>query len=401
MSRARAAIIGALLLTAAGVVYQFATAQRISIVDGCGFDGSQYCQMAAGQLATEPFSRRILLPGIVRGLGLSGADGFAIVNALFLLAGLAAFVYLSVIGLGLRRAPLAGPAAALAALVFLSNRNTIHLYLSYPALTDFLALLFLLVGCVALIRMSSDVRWSLLAAGAAFAGALTRENLAVILGAAAVAAALTRTVRWMTVVPIAGAGLAGTFIAFSQPALNTEHQSIFDVTVQWITADFRDQESILRFGVMVLLGLGPLVLACLAWRKPIWRDAVCRITALTAVVFIGVSTFAGGDTDRILMPAGLLLAACVFRLYAIGAVRLEPLLLLVGAAWIWQLPLVAVAGDPTSWIAFWALHAAPISAVLGLGVAPILIGSPLLGAAFLPQRRPRAESEVDVPRENP
>lgn len=54
-----------------------------------------------------------------------------------------------------------------------------------------------------------------------------------------------------------------------------------------------------------------------------------------------------------------------------------------GAAWVWQLPLPAVAGDAASWIAFWALRAAPIDDVLRSRRAPILIGLPLLSAAFL------------------
>ncbi len=393
-TRAKAAIIGVVLLAAAGVVYQLATAERFTWAAGCGDDGAQYCRMAAGQLAIEPYSRRILLPGIVSHLGLSGADGFALVNAFVLFACFVSFVYLCVMDLRRGRTPIVGLVTALAALVFLSNRNTIHLYLAGPVLTDFLGLLFLFVGCVALIKMSRDDRWCLLVAGAAFAGALTRENLALILVAAAVFAAITRTVRWPTILPILGAGLAGTLIAFSQPTLAVEHQSILDVIVGWIKADFAHPGGFFRFGVMALLGMGPLAFVCLAWPRPIWRDEACRVLAATAIIFTGVSIFAGGDTDRILMPAGLLCAACVLRLYATGVVRLEPLLLLVAAGWIWQLPFVVVAGDPTSVYSFWVLRVTPISNVLTFGLAPILIGMPLVVVAFLLQVRPKAESPV-------
>lgn len=394
MTGAKAAIVSLLLMAAAGVVWQLATAERFTWAAGCGNDGAQYCQMAAGQLATEPYSRRILLPGIVSQLGLSGADGFALVNAFVLFACLAAFVYLCVMELGRGQTPLVGLVTALAALVFLSNRNTIHLYLAGPVLTDFMALFFLFVGCVALIKMSRDGRWVAVAAGAAFAGALTRENLAIILVAAAVFATITRTVRWPTILPILGAGLAGTLIAFSQPTLTVEHKPILDVIVLWIAADFVHPGGFVRFGVMVPLGMGPLAFACPAWARPIWRDEVCRVLAATAIIFTGVSIFAGGDTDRILMPAGLLFAACVLRLYATGVVRLGPLLLLVAAAWIWQLPFVVVAGDPTSVYSFWALRVTPISDVLTFGLAPILIGVPLVAAAFLLQVRPKVESPV-------
>lgn len=397
MTGAKATIGGLLLLAAAGVVWQLATAERFAWAAGCGNDGAEYCRMAAGQLATEPFSRRILLPGIVSQLGLSGADGFALVNAWVLLACFAAFVYLCMMELGPSRGqtPLVGPVTASAALLlFLSNRNTIHLYLAGPVLTDFLGLLFLFVGCIALIRMSHDSRWCLLAAGAAFAGALTRENLAIILVAAALFAAVTRTVRWPIIMPILGAGLAGTLIAFSQPTLTVEHQSIVDVITLWIAADFVNRREILRFGVMVLLGMGPLAFVCLAWPRPIWRDEVCRVLAATAIIFTGVSIFAGGDTDRILMPVGLLFAACVLRLYATAVVRLGPLLLFVAAAWIWQLPFVVVAGDPTSVYSFWALRVVPISDVLTFGLVPILIGVPLVVAAFLLQARPKVESPL-------
>ena len=43
---------------------------------------------------------------------------------------------------------------------------------------------------------------------------------------------------------------------------------------------------------------------------------------------------------------------------------------------------------------FWALRVTPISDVLTFGLAPILIGVPLVAAAFLLQVRPKVESPV-------
>jgi hypothetical protein len=386
-----AAIVGVLVLAAAGVVQQLATAERFAWAAGCGNDGAWYCRMAAGQLATEPFNRRILLPWIVRHLGLSGAEGFAVVNAFVLTACLAAFAYLSVMDLTPGKGRIVGLGAALAGLVFLSNRNTIHMYLAGPVLTDFLGILFLFLGCVALIKMSRDSRWWLLAAGVAFGGSLTRENLGAIIVAATVFAAVTRTVRWPTILPVFGAGLVGTLIAFSQPTLTTVHESLPHVIAGWISADFLHPLGLVRFGVMTLLGIGPLALLCLARPREIWRDGACRLMAGTAIIFTAVSIFAGGDTDRILLPAGLLLAACALRLLVSGVVRPAPMLLLVAAAWIWQLPFVVVAGDQASVLAFWGMRVTSMSNVLMFGVAPILVSVPLLVAAFLLEARLKAK----------
>ena len=375
---ATAIVAPALLLAVAGLAWQAATATRIVVGSGCGYDGLQYCQMAAGQGAIEPFSRRILLPGIVTQLGLSGPDGFALVNAIVLVACLGAFLYLCGVHASNWRHPASAAVVAIGVLTFLGDRNTIHLYLSYPVLTDFLALLFLLVGCGALIKTQGDARWSLIAAGAAFAGALTRENLAVVIMATAVGLAVMGNLRWRTVLPILAAGTAGTLIAFAQPSLTSAPQPLVDVITGWIAADLGSLDGLLRFVVMVALGLGPFVGACVAWRRPIWRDGPCRIMAVMAIIYAGVSIFDGGDTDRILMPAGILLAACTLRLHSLGVVRLRPLLLFVGAWWIWQLPFVVVGGDSASWIGFWALRVAPVSDVLTFGLAPILVGLLLL-----------------------
>ena len=394
---AKALIVAAGLLGAFGALYQILTSERITYRLGCGFDGSQYCQMAAGQLGIEPFNRRVLLPGIVNQLGLSGADGFALVNAFVIFAVLCAFVYLCTVvvgrgrsaGLARPRVPALVAIGALAVFAFITHRNTIHLYLSYPALSDYLALFFLFLGCIAIIKATDDDRWAFLAAGAAFAGALSRENLAIILAVVAVIAGLVRLVRWPTVVATIGAGAAGTYIAFAQPFLPSQSLSIVELLNLEISQDFGSAEGFLRFAIMALLGIGPMAILCVLSARTVWRDPACLILAATGLVFAAISVFAGGDTDRILMPAGLLFAACAIRLYALGEVGLAPMALFLGAMWIWQLPLTVVPGDPDSWLSFWGLRVTPIDNVLLYGLAPILIGAPLVIAGLVLALRPK------------
>ncbi len=378
-----------LLVAVGSAAFQLLTAVRIDLRAGCGGDGGQYCLMAAGQLAVEPFSRRILLPDLVRGLGLLGADGFAVVNAVVLAATLVTFVVLCVAGVRAQsgRGSLRSLVIALAALVFLGNRNTLHLYLTYPVLTDFLALLELFIGCLALIATRGDTRWIWVVASAAFAGAITRENVPVILTLSALLVCAIDRRPWRTVVPIAVASAVGLWIAFSQPTASVEHESVIGVVSRWIGLNFGDPDMFFRFVVMILLGLGPLGIAAAAWWRRIRRDDASRVFAVTAIVFIAVSLLSGGDTDRILMPAGLLLAACVLRLVEPQAVGLVPTLLIVAAGWVWQLPFVVIAADATAWFSFWALRVAPLADVVKYGLVPVVVGTPLLAAGLLVQRR--------------
>ena len=101
-----------------------------------------------------------------------------------------------------------------------------------------------------------------------------------------------------------------------------------------------------------------------------------------AAIFTALSAFGGGDTDRILTPAGLLLALAVV-VSGLGGKALLGLVLVVAAYALQQEPFHAVSQDPGVWLEFFGLRVTALSSVVDNGLIPSLIALPLAVAGFL------------------
>jgi hypothetical protein len=372
---------------------------RIDRREGCGFDGYYYCLMLKGEVAPKPFSRRVLLGFLARHVSTDSVAGFWLVSVLSLVA-----VTLLVMYVAWRLRPVVSSQAhfafgvvppLLVGAAFLLARNSFHITATYPVLSDPLGLL-LLVSAVALVVVPALPSTRLLLIPVCFLAPLAREELAVVLGLALVLAALMRLLPWWVALAASGVGAAGAAYAFHQPnsggaGLCSTGQNTFvpcPESVQstlrvWLDADFGSWNGLFRFGVMLMLAFGPFVFLLWTLRDRTPNRRLALWIAGVAAIFTAVSAFGGGDTDRILTPAGLLLALAVVIGCGRSGKALLGLAVVVAAYAVQQEPVHAVSGNPTAWLTFFGLRVTALSSVVHNGLIPSLIALPLTGAGFV------------------
>jgi len=396
------------VVSAAAAIGQLAWSDRIDRRGGCGFDGYYYCLMLKGEVAPKPFSRRILLPFLARHVSTDSLAGFWLVNVLSLVAVTLLAMYVAwrlrpVVSSGAHLAFRVVP-PLLAGAAFLLARNSFHITATYPVLSDPLGLL-LLVSAVALVVVPALPSTRLLLIPVCFLAPLAREELTGVLALALVLATLMRLLPWPVALAASGASAAGAAYAFHQPnsggaGLCSTGQNTFvscPESVQstlrvWLHADFGSWNGLLRFGVMVLLALGPFVFLLGTLRDRTRDKRLALWIAGVAVIFTAVSIFGGGDTDRILTPAGLLLALAVLVSGSRSGKALLGLAVVVAAYAVQQEPFHAVSGDPAVWLEFFGLRVTALSSVVHNGLIPSLIALPIGAAGYLLLR----SSGVDV-----
>jgi hypothetical protein len=387
------------VFSAAAAIGQLAWSDRIDRRNGCGFDGYYYCLMLKGEVVPKPFSRRILLPFLAKHVSTDSLAGFWLVNVLCLVGVTLVVMYVAwrLRPVALAHAPVAYhivPPLLIGA-AFLLARNTFHIVATYPVLSDPLGLL-LLAGAVALVVAPALPSTRLLLIPVCFLAPLAREELAVVLGLALVLAALMRLLPWLVALVASGATAAGAAYAFHQPNSGgagvclTRHntyvpcpESIQSTLRFWLDWDFGSWNGFLRFGVMLLLAFGPFVFLVATLRDKTWNRRPALWIAAVAVIFTAVAAIGGGDTDRILTPAGLLLALAVVVSGSRTGKALLGLALVVAAYAVQQEPVRAVSGNPTDWLTFFGLRVSPLSSVIRNGLIPSLIALPLAVAGFM------------------
>ena len=347
------------VLDTAATGWQAAHDQPVDVGNGCGWDGASYCAMTQGQLVAEPFSRRVLLPWVVSLFAKdSPVGGFKIVNAI-------AVVGLVVATLWLLRvlAPTRFTAAAVLSVgsLVLLNPWTAHLYFTYPVLTDFASAALAISWCATALRPTRAFTalgfLSLVLLG------LTREQWPlVVVGAAWMAVGFgLRTWRWA----LATTGFAAAVMAFvfTRPT-SAPAGSLTSVIATWVHESFANPEQLARMVFMAITGLGLLAFVPLLRPRSVWRDARLRWICVVAIGDIVVSLFAGGDTDRILMPSGLLLLV-VGVVLAVNdpTLVLSWALLAIATVITWH-PFILVGPNPDSWETFYGLRDEPIGQVM-------------------------------------
>jgi hypothetical protein len=387
------------LLAAATAIAQLAWSDRIARHGGCGFDGYYYCLMLKGGLVPAPFSRRILLPFLARHVSTDSLAGFWAVDVVSLAGATLIAMYVAwrlrtAAGSGTTLVYRAVPALLVGA-TFLLARNTFHIVATYPALSDPLALL-LLVAAVGLVAVPAQPSTRLLLIPVCFLAPLAREELAPVLVLALALAVAMRLLKWPFAVGAVAASVAGAAYAFHQPNSGgaglclTRHgtyvacpESLQSTLRFWLDWDFGSWHGFARFGVMLLLGVGPFVLALGLLRDTSWNRRSALWIAAVAGIFTAVSAFGGGDTDRILTPAGLLLAIAVTVAASERPRALLALCVVVVAYAVQQEPFHAVSGDQNAWLTFYGLRSTAFSSVIHNGLIPSLIALPLAFVALV------------------
>ena len=143
---------------------------------------------------------------------------------------------------------------------------------------------------------------------------------------------------------------------------------------------------------MLMLALGPFLFLLGTVRDETRDRRFVMWIAGVAAIFTAVSVFGGGDTDRILTPAGLLLALAVVVSASRSGKALLGIAAVVAAYAVQQDPVHAVSGDPTTWLTFFGLRVTTLSSVIQNGLIPSLIALPLavLGCGLVRSRRTAA-----------
>ena len=400
-------------VAATAAVGQLALSDRIARSNGCGFDGFYYCAMVRGEIVSEPFNRRVLLAFLVGKVDADGLAGFWAVSIASLVAATAiAMMVAWRLRVATRLLVFVSPLVVGAA--FLLARNTFHLTATYPALSDALGLV-LLMAAVALVVLPMDPSTRLLLVPVAFLAPLAREQLAVVLPLGFLLAARLRLLSWPFALGSTAATVAGGVLAFTRPSAGTGFcltpeqtyvacpDTVGGTLRFWLKWDFGSSGGLLRFLVMVALGLGSFLLALGILRFSGPNAGRARWIAAVATLFAVVSVFGGGDTDRVLMPAGLLLVLAVAIGVGRNPVALLALAILVTAYAIQQEPFAAVGGSDHAWLEFFGLRTTTTDAVIRHGLVPTLVALPVAVAGFVVLRRAgasRSRGEALEPRES-
>ena len=369
------------VVAVAATLWQIFVSDLIEVADGCGWDGAVYCDMARNSVVMEPYSRRVLLPGVVSAF--SGDDpvtGFRVVNALACAALVAAAVWLYV---RLSEGSAESWACASVAALVILNPWTVHLYLTYPVLTDFASAALITAWAATVLRGG---RWDTLAGFALLVAlTLTREQWSLVaIGAAWLAVLLgLRRGRWALGVTLVGsAGLAFTFTrTTSQPA--GPLRAVYEF---WLSESLTSSEHLARLSFMVAGGLGIVSLLLVMRPQLVLRSRPVLWVCLVALANTIISVFAGGDTDRILMPSGILLL-CAATACATRDVFLRPAWCLLALATVvtWH-PFVTAGPDAASWLSFYGLRVTPLATVMDRVTSDAAVAGPLILAAVLSAR---------------
>jgi hypothetical protein len=320
------------VLTVAMVVWQAFTTGRIEQAGGCGFDGEQYCGAARAERIAPPYSRRPLVPLLVRALRLGSVlDRFLVVDlvALAVAAWLVGVLVLRLAGEASRSRALA--AAVVAGCLVLLQPLTVHAAIAYPAQTDSVALALALAWLALLL---GGRPW--LSLPVAVLLVLARESWGPVVVAVVVVDALLDRSRWRLAVVTSVAALGAVAVDLVQPFAGTSMSAV-QVVKTWLRAHVGSGGGLARLFWMTLTGLGlvPLLLvARSSWRVPRRPLALLATAALANAVLAVVG---GNDTARLLLPT--MAVALALALAAVArAPRLDlPLVALaVGCVALWR-----------------------------------------------------------------
>ncbi len=345
--KALAIALGTVAIVA--TVFQSITSRFIERANGCGFDGAYYCAMVRGHLAPLPWNQSVLLPVLVRLLTVGTVlNRFLAIDIISICICLA-LTFLLVRELG------GGNWAALAASALVSlNPWTWHFTFSYPANTDELSLAAGMAWLLGALR----VKWWALPLIAA--AVLVRGQWALPIALATTVIMLRsrpRPVRWamcsFTVLIAAG------LLAVLQPHTPGPGATggLVSTVLYWSHENFRVFHGTALWLWFALVGLGLTTVTLLVYLRTFVTKLPALVTISAALGHVIMATFFGGDTNRLLLPAFVLLSAVAFA-YADN--RTGPALLAVasgGTILFWR-PWQVIKPDDAHFIAGWGQRAA-------------------------------------------
>lgn len=359
----------------------------------CGWDGVRYCAQFFGGISVDsPYSRRQFVALAARLFDSDPIAGFYKLNVLSLsfavLLGLLIVQpnllwipgeKLNKVDLQTKRLTFISTLVVIS--VLLTSRNTFHLVLSAPVLTDPLGLLLILMSIFCVLNAE---RISIFALGcvSSFLLPLAREQARIaILGCAGVIFLYGR-LRTRQFFILTCFTVVGTLMALNSPSSGKPVLPLWETLLWNFKSDFDSRESVIRFGVMLMLSLGcfPIFLARKAVRQALTRPDASILLGATCLFL--VSVFGGVDTDRILMPVGILLVLVSSRV-AIRSEVFSSGYLFCGIQFVVsQSSMTITTSYQNSVNGFFGLRYGEFSSVITNGVIPIFM-SLLVAWAFM------------------
>ena len=355
-------------------------AKRIKVNDGCGWDGSQYCEMFYGQLVMEPYSRRILAPKLVSLLFDEPINGFFIVNNILIILTIILIYLVIKFNVPIKSFWISSLVVIATLGIYIFSRHALHLNFVYPVLTEHLYF-FLIIMTFFLLFAINRGRFTkskiFLAVPLAFTvllSGITRESLGPIFLIFSFWLLKNRLLLSSSAIFLGS--LSAIYLAFTQPT-NSKAAPLLEIVIHWLRMNLSTTEGIIRFTAMFLLAAGPFIF--LINQRTIRLMKTEERALLTfVVIFTAASALGGGDTDRILFPIGLLLTVLFARLVLRHNIFEKSFIALALAFYFWQLPFKVIGGTGEEILEFYGLRLTALSNVLDNAVSPIIMTFPLI-----------------------
>lgn len=353
--------------------------------ESCGWDGVRYCaQFFGGTRVDSPFSRRQIAALAARLLDSDPIKGFLKLN-LFSLS-FAVLLGLLIVQPDLLRflrrkqkqinqtdghLTLISTLAVIS--VFLTARNTFHIMFSAPVLTDPLGLMLTLASIFCVLN-AKRVPIFILGCVLSFLSPLVREQSGVTIFVCTGTLLFFGCLKFRQFVLFNGFVIGGTLLAINIPSSGKPVLSLWQ-TLNWhFNNNFESFESVMRFGVMLMLSLGcfPFFLARKSVRQALSRTDTSIL--VSAICLFLVSVFGGGDTDRILMPVGILFVLVAARMVIRSEEFLSSFVFCVIQFVVSQSSTTITSSDHLSFLRYFGLRYLEFSGVITNGLKPIMEG---------------------------
>jgi len=355
-------------------------AKRIKVNDGCGWDGSQYCEMFYGQLVMEPYSRRILAPKLVSLLFDEPINGFFIVNNILIILTIILIYLVIKFNVPIASSWVSSLVVIATLGIYIFSRHALHLNFIYPVLTEHLYFFLIILTFFLLFTINrgrftkSKIFLAVPLAFTVLLSGLTRESLGPIFLIFGFWLLKNRLVLSSSAVFLGS--LSAIYLAFSQPT-NSKAAPLLEIAIHWLRMNLSTTEGIIRFTAMFLLAAGPFIF--LINQRTIRLMKTEERAILTfVIIFTAASTLGGGDTDRILFPIGLLLAVLFARLALRHNIFEKSFIALALTFYFWQLPFKVIGGSGEEILEFYGLRVTALSNVLENAISPIIMTFPLI-----------------------
>jgi len=289
------------------LIYSYINTKFIDLHGNCGNDGLTYCSMAMGNIEFQPYSRRTLLPKIVGSLNKDN-----IVITFYLLN--FAFLILATIFIYLIQSKINSKFNLVAVGLFMINISTFRMLFSYPVLTDYFAIMLILIFFYAYLYCNDKIR-IITTISILITLCFVRENLSLTLSLSIFILNIFQRKIKIETLAFLIISFIFTYLSFKQPyTANYVHESnVIKNFIISVRGNFADFENTYRFFYLTLMGVTPLAVAALFY-KPNLKNRFTLISIFSIILIISQSLLnLGNPESRLMLIPGVLLQFILFQ----------------------------------------------------------------------------------------